>query len=50
MKLNSAIVEFMINDREDSKFKMTLVRLMVEVKFNNREKVLNLVKFINEYV
>lgn len=40
----------MINDREDSKFKMTLVRLMVEVKFNNREKVLNLVKFINEYV
>jgi hypothetical protein len=47
--LSGDIIEAMMRDREDTKFRMTLIRLMVEVKSNNREKVLGLISLINSY-
>lgn len=47
--LSGDIIEAMMRDREDTKFRMALIRLMVEVKSNNREKVLSLISLINSY-
>lgn len=47
--LSGDIIEAMMRDREDTKFRMTLIRLMVEVKSNNWEKVLGLISLINSY-
>lgn len=48
--LSIDVIDVMMKDREDTKFRMNLMGLLLEVKSNNRAKVLSLIKFINSYI
>jgi hypothetical protein len=48
--LSEKIIVFIVRDRGNLKFRMLLIRMMIEMKFSDRDKLLSLVTFVNQYV